>query len=140
MDENISQTPGLPVSGSPDQKWGCGFAALLAITIIWIVTASGLAQSTSWTIEQGLFDGSFKIADVRWLVELSYSLALLVPLGVMVLLVKDRRMRNILGTWLLAGVLALCLVPARLASMVDAQGIAALQIAGLLIFILGLGL
>jgi subtilisin family serine protease len=139
MDENIAQSSELPASPC-DQKWGCGFAALLAVTIIWILTASGLAQSTSWTIEQGLFDGSFKIPDMRWLVELLYSLSLLVPLGVIVLLVKERRMTGILRTWLLAGLLALCLVPARLASMVDAQAIAALQIAGMLVFMLGLGL
>ncbi len=137
MDENIPQNVTPPAS--PDRKWSCGFAALLAITAIWVLTASGLAQFSSWTIEQGLFDGSFKIPDMRWLVELSYSFSLLVPLGVIVLSVKDSRMRAILRTWLLAGLLALCLVPARLASMVDAQGIAALQIAGMLLFILGLG-
>jgi subtilisin family serine protease len=137
MDENISQAVTPPAS--PDRKWGCGFAALLAITAIWVLTASGLAQFSSWTIEQGLFDGSFKIPDMRWLVELLYSFSLLVPLGVIVWLVKDSRMRAILRTWLLAGLLALCLVPARLASMVNAQGIAALQIAGMLVFILGLG-
>jgi subtilisin family serine protease len=138
MDEKISQ-PTL-MNSSPDRQRGCGLAVVLAVTAVWILIASGLAQFSSWTIEQGLFDGSFKIPDLRWLVELSYSLALLVPLGVMVLLVKDNRLRAILRTWLLAGLLALLLVPARLASMVDAQGIAALQIAGMLAFIFGLAL
>ena len=140
MDNNISQTPGLPVTVSSDRKWGCGMMVLLAITAAWILTASAIAQFSSWTIEQGIFDGSFKIADMRWQVELLYSLALLFPLGVIMLLVKDRRLRGILRMWLLAGLLALGLLPARLPSMVNAQGIAAMQIAGLGVFLLGLAL
>ena len=138
MDENIP----LPSykTASPDRKWGCVWTALHVITIVWILIASGIAQFSSWTIEQTIFDGSFKIPDVRWLVELVYSASLLVPLMVMLLLVKETRLRNVFRTWWLGGLLALCLTPARLVSMVEAQSIAALQIAGLGVFLLGLGL
>ena len=138
MDENISQLSSQPAT--PDQPMGCGSIALLVASIAWILLASTIAQFSSWTIEQGIFDGSFKIPDLRWLVELLYSMALLLPLVVVVLLVKDTRLRLVLRTWLLGGVLAVCLLPARLVSMVDAQGIAGLQIAGLVIFMLGLAL
>ncbi len=58
MDENIP----LPTykTASTDRKWGCGSTALHVITIVWIIVASGIAQFISWTIEQGIFDGSFK--------------------------------------------------------------------------------
>ncbi len=59
---------------------------------------------------------------------------------VILLMVKETRLRNIIRTWWLGGLLALCLTPARLVSMVEAQSIAALQIAGLGVFLFGLEL
>jgi subtilisin family serine protease len=138
MDDIIARPS--PKLDLPDRKLGCGSTALHVITIVWILIVSSIAQFSSWTIEQGIFDGSFRIPDVRWLVELVYSASLLLPLAVILLLVKETRLRSVFRTWLLGGLLALCLTPARLVSMVEAQSIAALQIAGLGVFLLGLGL
>jgi hypothetical protein len=118
--------------------WGCGLWLLIAVVFFSIVVVSVLFISTSWIMEQAIFEGSLNITDLRWLIALGYGLTMMVPLGILSLFIKDEKAKAVLRTWWLAGLLAFLLIPSRFVRLNQAQGIALLQIAGMLLFSAGL--
>ncbi|HZW02445.1 MAG TPA: S8 family serine peptidase, partial [Anaerolineaceae bacterium] len=104
----------------------------------WIVIASVIAMFGSWVVEQGLFEGSVAIPDIRWAIHLGYAAFLLLPLGVIVATIRERRANRVYFGWLLAAALAIFTVPARLLDVPDAYGAALFQIIGLGLFLFAL--
>jgi len=128
----------LPPAKTSSNPNGCGYYLMATIAGLWILGGSFLSQCISWLVEQVIFEGSFKIVDFRWLVELGYGLFLVIPFTIAWLLVKTPSSKAVISAWLLPGGLAILLVPARLPIITSAQLIAVLQIAGLLIYCSGL--
>lgn len=124
----------LPPAKTSSNPNSCGYYILVTIAGLWIIGGSFLSQFISWSVEQTIFEGSLKVADFRWLVELGYGLYIVIPLTIAWLLVKTPSSKAVMRAWLLPGGLAILLVPARLPIITSAQLIAVLQIAGLVIY------
>src|SRR5512133_1688913 len=133
-----------PQPANPPATNGCLQATLLIFMVLWILVATGLSQLVSWSIEQQIFEGSFRIPDVRWLVDLIYALAILVP--ALILWVVSRRMGDgrihtrFYAAFALAAVFALLQAPARLAGVTAALLTDIILIAGAGAFWLALAL
>ncbi len=110
---------------------GCGLIALLFGLTVWIIGATALSLVSSWLIEQGLFEGSLPVPDVRWLIALGYALGVGIPCGFVVWLIKSPRSRLLYRTWLMAALFSLSLVPAKMMRLIDAPTISMLQILGM---------
>ena len=132
------QTVTLPPAKTSANQYGCAYYVMVTFAGLWIIVGSILAQVISFSVEQAIFEGSFKVPDLRWLIELGYGLYLVIPLTIAWLLVKTPSSKAVMCAWLLPGGLAILLVPARLPIITSAQLVAVLQIAALVICNLGL--
>lgn len=110
---------------------GCGLIASLFILAAWVVGITILSLASSWLIEQGLFEGSLPVPDVRWPIALGYALGVGIPCGFVVWLIKSPRSRLIYRTWLMAALFSLALVPAKMVKLTDAPTVSVLQILGM---------
>ncbi len=119
----------------PDTS-GCLQAALLIFMTVWIVIATGACQAITFSLEQALFEGTFRIPDLRWLVDLGYGIAIALPAAVIWAAGKSLPGRRFYLAFLLAGAYAIFLAPARLVGLTHAQETALLQIAGGLAFLI----
>ena len=128
------QTVTLPPAKTSANQYGCAYYVMVTFAGLWIIVGSILAQVISFSVEQAIFEGSFKVPDLRWLIELGYSLYLVIPLIIAWLLVKTPSSKAVLMAWLLTGVLAILLVPARLPLITSSQLTAVLQITALAIY------
>ncbi|HMD90813.1 MAG TPA: S8 family serine peptidase [Anaerolineaceae bacterium] len=117
---------------------GCWQVVLFVFVIAWIIGAVALSQTLSWSLEQTIFDGEISLPDVRWLIELIYGIAILIPLVLSVIFVKNPRFKASYQTWLMAGLLALAVTPLRLLPIIAEQSLELLQIIVLLLFIRGI--
>jgi subtilisin family serine protease len=119
---------------------GCGIIILLLVLIAWIIGTTAISQFSSWSLEQAIFDGEVTFPDVRWLIELVYGIALLIPLVLSALFVKNLRYKARFQTWMLAGVLALAFTPLRLLPIIAEQPLEVLQIVVLVLYIGGISI
>lgn len=114
-------------------------AALYIGAAMWILLITGLAQLASWVVEQGLFEGSITLPDIRWGLQLAYSLGLLVPLGIILMTLSEQRSSRVYFGWFLAAILPALTFPAKLLDITDAYGAAVVQIVALGLFLILLG-
>ncbi len=113
------------------QDGGCLWTALVIFAGLWVVLVSILSLTGMWILENLLFEGSLGLPDIRYLLAGVYSACILLPLGVL------SAIRNpyqpFFRTWMLAGLLSVLGLPARLMALTDAQSISVLVIASLAI-------
>ncbi len=128
------ETTPLPVQPAEKTSSGCLDMGLLGFLAAWIIGSTAVAQTTAWALEQSLFDGSFQVPDVRWLVALIYAMSVILPAAIIWYAVKTLPSRRFYLALMLAGLYVLLLVPARLAGITAALGTGLLQIAGGLAF------
>jgi subtilisin family serine protease len=124
--------PALTASSEPG---GCMSAGLLIFMTAWILIATGVGQSITWVLEQQIFEGTYKILDLRWLVGLGYGVAVLVPAVIIWATGKSLSQRRFYQAFFLAAEFAIFMVPARLVGITHSQETALLQIAGAILFI-----
>lgn len=129
-DPELQETP-KPPAGS-----GCLPKALFGLALLWVLGSTALAQLFGWTIEQAIFEGSFNIPDLRWLVILSYGLALLIPFLLALAFTHSRRSRAVLRSWTAASIFVLLFFPLRFLDITAFQLTAAIQIAMMTVFLL----
>ncbi|NMB87038.1 MAG: S8 family serine peptidase [Chloroflexi bacterium] len=128
-----TETHKAPASGS-----GCLTVGLFLLAGIWILGSTVIAQLLGWVIEQGMFEGSIPVADLRWLVTVGYAVAILLPVGLLAIFIKAPKNRAIYLSWALAGGFTLLMVLAHLVWITDSQLMAVAQAAGMLVFLLAL--
>ncbi len=114
---------------------GCLSTGLLVFMSIWILICVGISQLVTAAVEQSLFEGSFNIPDIRWLITLAFALAVFLPAGIIWLAGRQFANRRFFGAFALAGALTLALVPARLVGITAALETNALLSGGMLLFI-----
>ena len=120
------------------QRPGAIFAIFLAL---WIAVAVGPLIIVLWFGEQFDLATGGDPWRTAWIVgQLTVAAVVGLPAWVAGRLSVIPRYRATFGAWLLAAVFALCLLPARLAGPTEALSAAALQIAGLLLYLLLLAL
>lgn len=128
------QSGEMPVNDHPGQAedrprkgLGCWLVLLFFVAAVWLVGATLIAQSSSWMLEQTIFEG-YPVGDFRWLVPVLYGVALLGPMGVLARLVSSPRSRLAYRTWGMAGAFAILQAPSRVLAITDAQTVAVVQI------------
>ncbi len=127
-----NQQPG-PVEKS--QPEGCSGLAAFIVLSIWIIIISLIAQVTHWTVWQMIFEGSIKLPNVRWIIELTYGILLLIPLVIAVKVVREPVARGRLIALMNLSILAILLSPSRLPAIYDWQLTAVIELGALVIFI-----
>lgn len=96
---------------------GCLNSALFILMTVWILIITGISQVLTWAVEQALFDGTYHVPDVRWVITLVYGLLIVIPALALWRIGKNLPNRHIYLAFALAGGFTLLLVPARLARM-----------------------
>jgi hypothetical protein len=140
----MEEQPVTPASHPPDQTDsrgttsqapnGCLTVGLFVLMIVWIVFATGISQGVTWVLEQQIFEGAYKVTDMRWLVTLIYALVILIPALVLWAVSRNTAQRAYYAAFALAGGFTLFLAPARLVRMTASLETDALLIAGAGIF------
>jgi subtilisin family serine protease len=125
------------INKPPSRRQGCGLIVLLGFFSIWVIGLSGLDLFMSWTIEQSLFNSSVGIADLRWIIELIYSVLVFIPNLVLFLLVKTPRVKLVLRLWMLASIFAMLTVPLKTLYLTNQNETSILQISAMLLLIVG---
>ncbi|MEM5776615.1 MAG: hypothetical protein AAGU05_16545, partial [Anaerolineaceae bacterium] len=139
MNEASGEQEPLPGKEQFTRAQGCGPILLFLAGIVWVAATTLLTQSVGWLLEQTLFEG-YPTADSRWQLPLFYGVAILIPMGFLARKVKSPRNRLAFQTWGLAAVFAILMAPARLLALTDAQGVAVVQIAAMIVFLVLLNL
>jgi subtilisin family serine protease len=119
---------------------GCSTAIGQGIVGFLILIVTLVIQFATFSAEQTIFEDPQAIADIRWMLALGYSVFIILLTAVIVILSRGSSSRPVYRSWMLAAIYSLLIVPARLAWLTDAEWIGGLQIAGQLIFILGLAI
>jgi hypothetical protein len=119
---------------------GCSLLTLLVLASFWVLGGTALVLVFTWTVEQAILDASFVVSDVRFFVFLAFGGIMVFALLIVTLWTRLPHMKAVFRTWMLAAILALILAPVRLLPILAGQLTALFQMAGLLLFILGLWL
>ncbi len=123
-----------PVPSRPSQRPGAAIAVFLAL---WITIVVAPFVFVLWIGEQFDLATGGDAWQGGWIAgQLYLAAAIGLPAWLAGRLSITPRYRATFGVWLLAAVFALCLLPARLAGPTEAQTAAALQIGGLLVYLL----
>lgn len=120
---------------SKGEPKGCSGLAAVILLSLWTFFLTFIAQTASWTIVQAIFEGSFSIPNVRWIITLAYGILLLVPFVIAALVVKEPIFKNRIIALRNIAILALLISPSKLPSITDWQCTAVLQLAALIIFL-----
>jgi hypothetical protein len=135
MEENPVQNASGTAQAMPGSS-GCLQAGLLVFMVAWILLGSWASQVVTWALEQQLFMDTRGTPDLRWVINLLYGAAMMVPPAVVWAAWKKLPQLRFYQAFFLAGAFVILLVPARLAGITHAQITALLQIAGTLVFVL----
>jgi hypothetical protein len=123
-----------------NQSKGCSGLAAVILLSVWIIILTVIVQITNFTIVQMVFEGSIKMPNIRWIIELSYGALLLIPLFIAEKVVKDQVVHNRIKGLRNLAILTILFVPSRLPSVTDWQLTAALQVGALILFLLFLAI
>jgi hypothetical protein len=134
MESDINDNSPIPVEKS--QPGGCSGMAAINVLSIWIIVISILSQVTHWTIWQMIFEGSIKIPNIRWIIELVYGFLLLIPLVIAVWIVKEPVVKTRFKALMNISILAILLTPARLPSITNWQLTVVIELGALIVFLL----
>ena len=120
----------------PSQFSGCLWNGLLVLSIIWILLISVIMQAAEWVVEQMLFEGSLGIVDMRWAIQFAFPALLIIPAILMRINFNSKKVRQVGRAVLWAVLFSLFMAFTSLVAITDAQGVAVIQITGMLIFLL----
>lgn len=95
-----------------DRPRGINLASVI-LPAVWIVITTAVSQAALWIVEQLIIEGSFRVPDIRWLISISYGIALVVPFLLLWVLSRDPQKRARYRTFFLASILPLLFSPAR---------------------------
>jgi hypothetical protein len=124
IDQPKSQTTG-----------GCSGMAALILLSLYIFMLVLVTQVTDFMLMQTIFEGSFKLPNIRWAVTLGFGLLLFIPLLIAALVVKEPVARTRLEALRNISILAILLAPSHFPFITDWQLTAELQIAALVIYL-----
>ncbi len=127
-----------PIPRRTENATGCGRLILSGGAFIWILALSVFSLATQWSVEQMIFEGSLRVPDFRWLVSAGYGAALFTPFLIISAAVETPRQKVIYRAFFLASVFAFLQFPARFLKVTATQGVMALQIGLMLVFLGGL--
>jgi hypothetical protein len=137
-DQQNTNPAAYPSAASRDagQSSGCLQGGMLTFMAIWILIATMIVQSVTWFMEQAILEGSFLIADTRWLMIGGYGLAIIVPSVLLWLAARHLPVRSFYLAFALAGLFTLLLAPARLLGISAAFETAAAQMIIIALYLL----
>lgn len=118
------------------QSSGCLWNGLFIFSIIWILLISGIVQAAEWVVEQLLFEGSLGIVDMRWAIQFAFPALLIIPAILMRINFNSKNVRQVGRAVLWAVLFSLFMAFTSLVTITNAQGVAVIQIAGMLLFLL----
>jgi subtilisin family serine protease len=116
---------------------GCSGTAALVILSIFIVAITVIAQITDFFLMQTIFEGSLKVPNIRWMITLGFGLLLFIPLLIAGTVVKEPVARTRLNALRNISILVMLLAPSHFPFITNWQLTAELQIATLLVFLVG---
>ena len=136
MEETISQTNS-PVTPAPSAGSGCGdWAATIGLGV-WAVVAMIAFSGLIGVLEQTLMMNVFPPMDLRWAVVTGYGAAWLLPAGLFWLLSRwSPGLKSLASASGWVALFGLLQSVARLAGVVDGQTALALQLGGVVVFLL----
>ncbi len=120
----------------PSQSSGCFWNGLLVLSIIWIFLISRIFQAAESIIEQLLFEGSLGVVDMRWAVQFAFPALLIIPAILIRINFNSKNVRQVGRAVLWAVFFCLLMAFTSLVAITNAQGVAIIQIAGMLLFML----
>ncbi len=126
----------IPAGNNAESATGCSGTLSIIILSVWIVFISMIVQVTQWTIGQMIFEGSLKLPDVRWIIELVYGFLLFVPLIIAVQIVREPIARGRLQVLVQMAVITILLSFSRIPAIYQWQLTAVIQIGVLLGYLL----
>ncbi len=112
----------------------CGSIVMFAITIVWIIGITIVAQLMTWIMEQSIFEAAFLFPDLRWLINIAYAALIALPLMMLAFLYPDTLLKRIFRYWAALAGLGFLLTPGRFADLTDSYLIGLSQIVGISIF------
>ena len=139
----MDEQPIYPANQIPDQSElqrpsnaspGCWTSGWLILMTVWIFLLTIISQVLTWAVEQQIFEGAYRVPDVRWVITLVYGLLIIFPALALWWINKNYSNRGNYLAFALAGGFTLLLAPARLPRMT-----ASLETDFLLIVGMGLG-
>ncbi len=132
VSSNEISEPAVPIQPKRQDE-GCLWTALFILSVIWVLLSSILSLAGMWLLENFLFEGSLGLPDVRFLLGGVYAVAILLPLGVLSVLRSPYQ--PFFRTWILAGLVSVLGLPARMLALTDSQTVSLITITSLLILI-----
>jgi subtilisin family serine protease len=118
-------------------KQGCSGLVAFVFISIWIIVASIIAQVIHWSLVFTIFEGSIKMPDLRWAVQLGYGLSLFIPLLAARFLVRNTLYRERFKSLILIALIAVFLAFPRVFFLTDWQTSVFFQIVVFIISIIG---
>ncbi|NPV76991.1 MAG: S8 family serine peptidase [Anaerolineae bacterium] len=126
-----------PIPRRAENAAGCGRLILSGATFIWILALSVFSLAVQWSVEQMIFEGSLHVPDFRWLISAGYGAALISPFLILSAAVKTPRQKVVYRALFLASVFAFLQFPTRFLKVTATQGVMAVQIGLMLVFLGG---
>jgi len=115
---------------------GCSGTAALIVFSLYVIVTTLILQTVNFSLVQAIFEGSFKIPNIRWMFTLGFGLLLFVPLIIAERLVKEPVGRARIQVLRNISILVMLLAPSHWPFITNWQLTAAFQIAGLAVFII----
>jgi subtilisin family serine protease len=122
---------------SPNAR-GCGLVILVVFFSLWMIALSGLDLFASWIIEQSLYESVTGIPDVRWVIQLVFSIMTFVPCLILTLAVKTPRIKLIFRLWMLASILGFLTIPLKTLFLTAQNETAILQMSSMSLLLVGI--
>lgn len=135
MGETPESTGSKRVLDQDQQRQGCWTVVLFILAAVWVATMTLIIQSAGWVLEETLFEG-YPATDSRWQLPLIYGVTILIPMAALERKVSSPRSKLTYRTLSMAAAFAILQFPARLTALTNAQGVAGLQIAAMLLYLI----
>jgi len=134
MEESLKNEQSIGITPTTESKGCSGLAAIIVLSI-WVLFLTFIVQLTNFTIFQIIFEGSIKVPNIRWIIELTYGLLLFIPFLIAEKVVREPVAQKRLQALRNISILAILLTPSRLSSITDWQLTASIQLAGVCVFL-----
>ena len=108
----------------------------LILFVTWVVIITGFAQLMEWLMEQSLFESTLLFPDMRWLINLSYTVLMALPLFMVSFISQDAQLKIVFRFWAIISCSGFLLTPGRFTLLSQANQVSLFQIFGILILLL----
>ena len=108
----------------------------LVLVVIWVVLITGFAQLMEWLMEQSLFESTLLFPDMRWLINLSYTVLMTFPLFIVSFISQNLQLKIIFKFWAIIACTGFFLTAGRFSMLSQANIVSLYQIFGIFIFLL----